>query len=318
VNYHTRDWVHSTGQWVENVPAWIDGVFRLPVFARGGSLLPMMPVDARTKDTFGHRSDGSVATDLVVQVVPDATRSTFTLYEDDGTTVTFAPDGTPSYATRTTELTQQLAGTRATVTIGAAAGTYDGAPASRNTIVRLVVEDARATGVTLNGGPLPERASEDALAASDSGWVNAGRNLVLMKSGTLPVAAAKAFAAQLTPVTPTVTANFVCDNAWTALGEQVVVTGGHPSLGNWDPAKGIALSPSIYWAYVYDPPPGHNGPGPSTPKWTGVARGLPASQTIEWKCVRRLNSGEFQFEAGANRQVTTPARGFAGTARGSF
>jgi hypothetical protein len=176
----------------------------------------------------------------------------------------------------------------------------------------------RATSVTLNGAPLAERATEEALAASDSGWVNAGRNLVRIKSGTLPVGTAKTFAARLAPAMPTVTANFVCDNAWTALGEQVVVTGGHPALGNWDPAKGIALSPSVYWAYIYDPPPGHNGPGPTTPTWTGVASELPASQTIEWKCVRRLNAGGFQFEPGVNRQLTLPARGFAGTARGSF
>jgi hypothetical protein len=258
VNYHTRDWFRGNGQWVDNFPIYIDGVLRLPAFARAGSLVPLMHVDERTKDTFGNRTDGTSDTDLLVQVIADSSRSTFTLYEDDGTTVSFDAEGNPIYATRTTELMQQLTGSVGTITIDAAAGTYAGATAQRNNVVRLIVDDARATAVTLNGGALTEAATAEALAAASSGWVNAERNLVLMKSGVLSVGTRKTFSAQLTPTMATVTANFVCDNAWTALGEQIVVTGNDQALGNWDPAKGVVLSPSIYYCPSPKSRPGKN------------------------------------------------------------
>ncbi|MFP5331971.1 MAG: TIM-barrel domain-containing protein, partial [Acidimicrobiia bacterium] len=32
VNYHTNEWLHSSGQWYTNHPEYVNGVFRLPVF----------------------------------------------------------------------------------------------------------------------------------------------------------------------------------------------------------------------------------------------------------------------------------------------
>ena len=82
----------------------------------------------------------------------------------------------------------------------------------------------------------------------------------------------------------------------------------------------MRLDPSIYWAYIADPPPGHDGPGPTAPVWTGVVDGLPAGTTFEWKCLRRREDGTGtpDWQPGANNSHTTTASGYGGLSVGSF
>ena len=318
INYHTRDWFNSTGQWINNFPTYINNVFRLPAFARAGAILPMQFVDAKTKDAFGHRKQGGPRDDLIVQIYADAIPSQFTLYEDDGATLTYNADRRPLYQTRTTPISQKIDGGVATVIIDKAEGAYPGAVSQRNNFLRLVVEDARAAKVTLNGQMLPQFSSATAFDAAAKGWYNAGRNLILVKSGKRSVNTRKTFIATLEAVPRTTSVNFVCDKGWTAPGETVFAVGNLPELGNWNPDAGIKLSPSVYYAYIYNPPPGHAGPGPSTPKWSSIAQGLPGNFTIEWKCAKKLKSGQWEWQAGGNNSLTTPVSDFAGTSLGTF
>jgi alpha-glucosidase len=327
-NFHTGEWVTSAGQSIENVPVYRDGIFRLPAFARAGAILPMMPVDKDTKDAFGHRKAGAVQrTELIARVYADPTRSEFTLYEDDGTTLRYDAAGRPSYHHRTTRISQQQSSpTSVTVTIGAAAnvsgaGPYPGAVTARKNVVELVADALEATAVTVNGSPLAKRASLAAFDAAASGWLNAGRNLVLAKTATMNVATAKTIVFTLQPAAATTSVNFVCDGAFTSPGQSVYAVGSTPQLGNWDPAKAIALSPSVYWEYVYNPPPGGGGPGPSKPVWTGVVSGLPPNPQFEWKCIRRNEdgTGSVSWQPGANTAFSAPvAAGYAGRTYGTF
>jgi alpha-glucosidase (family GH31 glycosyl hydrolase) len=318
VNYHTRDWFRSSGEWINDFPEYIDGVFRLPVFARSGAILPMMPVDEQTKDAFGHSKDGSSHDELVVQVYADAAGSSFTLYEDDGETVSYTPDRRPSYNTRTTVITQQKGRHGVDVVIDKSAGSYPGEVKRRNNIVRLVVEDAQAAVVKLNGKTLAKRISASDFNGKSIGWYNAGHNLILIKSGPIDVGARKTFSIALQSISPVTSANFVCDNGWTAPGENIYAVGNTTALGSWDPAKGVKLSPSLYYEYIYNPPPNHNGPGPNSPKWTGLLSGLPSNATVEWKCVKKTNSGQWQLMPGGNKTINLPRSGFAGTSVGAF
>lgn len=318
VNYHTRDWFDSSGQWINNFPVYIDGVFRLPVFAKAGAIIPMMYVDEQTKDAFGHRKDNSSHDELIVQVYADPAQTQFMLYEDDGSTINYDPGKRPVYMTRTTSILQQKSSNLVTVTIDKAVGNYANSPSLRNNIVRLVVDDSRAVEVKLNGNTLSKRASETDLNNSSSGWYNAKRNLILIKSGVLDVTSKKTFNVKLQSVQPVTSVNLVCDNGWTSLGENVYVLGNKPELGNWDLNKAVRLSPSVYYEYIYNPPPDHNGPGPKTPKWSGLVQGLPSDTALEWKCAKKLNSGGWQFMPGNNKVITLPKSGFAGTSIGSF
>ena len=327
-NFHTGEWVTSSGQWIRNVPVYRNGLFTLPAFARAGAVLPMMAVDKDTKDTFGNRKGGAAPrTELIARVYSDATPSAFTLFEDDGTTLQYDAADRPSYHHRTTRISQQqTAPASVTVTIAAAVnvngpGPYPGAVTSRQNVVELVVDALRATAVSLNGLPLTQHANRAAFDAATSGWLNAGRNLVLAKSASMAVGTAKTFAFTLQATGSATSINFVCDNAFTAPGQTIYAVGSVPELGNWDPSRAVALSPSVYWQYIYNPPPGGGGPGPSTPVWTGVLAGLPSNPDFEWKCIRRNEdgSGSVVWQPGANTAFSAMTMsGYAGRTYGRF
>lgn len=187
VNYHSNEWYHSAGESVGPLPLYVDGKFKLPAFARAGAILPQMYVDDRTLNVLGQRSDGTRRDELIVRVYAAPTASQFTLYEDDGVSVAYQ-----NGEVRTTVISQQQVGDRVSVTIAAAHGGYAGAPARRDNVVRLVVNHpAGASRVTLNGSPLAQAASQADFDAAGSAWGNAGRNLIVARSGGADVSADK-------------------------------------------------------------------------------------------------------------------------------
>ena len=263
----------------------------------------------------------------IARVYADPTPSAFTLFEDDGTTLRYDGEGRPSYHHRTTRISQQQTSpTAASVTVAAAAnvngsGPYPGAVTSRQNVVELVVDTAEATAVNLNGAPLTQHTTQAAFDAASSGWVNAGRNLILVKSAAMDVATAKTFVFAVQPIAGATSVHFVCDNGFTAPGQGIYAVGSIPELGSWDPTKAIRLTPSIYWEYIYNPPAGGGGPGPSKPVWTGVIAELPSNPSFQWKCIRRNEdgSGSVGWQPGANTVFSaTTASGYAGRTYGTF
>ncbi|MGR6920168.1 TIM-barrel domain-containing protein [[Actinomadura] parvosata] len=295
-DYATGDRLTSTGQWFTDRPLWVGGVFRLPAFARAGAILPKMHVDGRTMNVLGRRTDATTRDELIARVYPDPAATSFTLYEDDGASTAYQGG-----AVRTTRLGQQLAGSTATVTIAAADGTYTGAPAGRGNVVELVT-GTQASAVTLNGAPLTRHATKAAFDAADSGFYNAGGNLVVAKSAETPVTTAKTFAFTLGQ--PPVSATFTCHDGTTTPGQSVYAVGSAPQLGAWSVASAVKLSPTAY------------------PTWTGTITQLPPGTTIEWKCVKREEAHHpdkaDQWQRGGNTVLTTPASGDAGTTTGTF
>lgn len=198
VNYHTGEYVQSSGQWTGELPVWRDGVLRLPAFARAGAILPMLWVDDQTRDAFGNRRDGTRRDELVVKVFTSAAATSFLLREDDGTNVDFYDgNGRPSYRVRTTELRQQLTGNRLAITIGASAGDYANAPAARNNELRVVTDRRRVTSVSLNGQALPRRTSEAEVRATGLGFFDDGDGDILVRTGVRAVGEPKALALDL-------------------------------------------------------------------------------------------------------------------------
>jgi hypothetical protein len=155
----------------------------------------------------------------------------------------------------------------------------------------------------------------------DSGWFNAGANVILAKSAPLDVYdSVKTFSFELRAVRPTTSVNFVCDHGLTTPGESIYVAGSIAALGGWDPARAVKLDPNIYYDYIVSPPPNHNGPGPSAPVWSGVVAALPSDTSFEWKCLRRREdtTGEVRWEPGPNNTHRTRAAGYSGRGYGSF
>jgi alpha-glucosidase len=191
VNYHTNEWLTSSGQTFQ-APTVIDGKFKLPMFMRAGAIIPQMHVDEQTLNILGQRSDGRPRNELVVSVYADTAPSQFTLYEDDGETIAYQRG-----QVRTTPISQLQTGYGVTMTIGSAAGDYTGAISSRNNLVKLIVNNTQAGSVTCNGVSLTRHATLTAFDAAASGWYSTFHNLVLIKTGEMPVAAEKRFAVTL-------------------------------------------------------------------------------------------------------------------------
>jgi len=116
----------------------------------------------------------------------------------------------------------EVAGDAATVTIGAASGSYGGAPDSRDNVIELVAQDMQGLDVTLNGAHLPEHKNRADFDAATKGWLNAGGNVILAKSGKMNVADAKTFEFTLRP--------------------SFVLPSEKFRLGNWNPADAIKLT----------------------------------------------------------------------------
>lgn len=337
INYHTNEWFTSSGQVLRNIPVYRSGVFRLPVFARAGAIIPLMHVDENTIDAFGNPSNNSVQhNDLIVKVYADDTPSAFTLYEDDGMTLQYQGSGRPFYHYRTTEISQKQTGNKVVVTVHPALNVNSGSPfagavSNRRNVIKLSVSKAEASGVSLNGSALTQHSSESSFKASDSGWFNAGSNLILAKSGFMDVyTTTKKFTVTIQPKVPATSVYFVCDKGATNPGESVYVAGSTPVLGgpSWDSDKAVKLDPDIYYEYIWNPPqtPNHppdapyRGAGPSAPVWTGVISGLPPNTRFEWKCIRKREdgSGGVQWQPGDNNVHTTTSSGYAGRSYGSF
>lgn len=294
-DYATGEKLTSTGQWFTDRPLWVNGSFRLPAFARAGAILPKMFVDDKTMNVMGKRTDATTRGELVARVYAGGS-SSFTLYEDDGASTAYQGG-----AVRTTQLSQQLSGSTATVTVAASSGTYTGAPSSWQNVVELVA-DTQASAVTLNGSALTQHATKAAFDAASSGWYNAGGNLIVAKSASMAVTTAKTFAFTLGQAPVSVT--FSCSNGTTTGGQSVYAVGNVPQLGAWSVASAVKLSPTSY------------------PTWTGTVSKLPPNTTVEWKCVKRQEANfpdtADAWEPGGNNTVTTPATGSGGTTTGAF
>ncbi|KAF8632286.1 hypothetical protein AX17_004885 [Amanita inopinata Kibby_2008] len=80
------------------------------------------------------------------------------------------------------------------------------------------------------------------------------------------------------------------EGATTTFGENIFLVGSIPELGNWAPASSIPLSSASY------------------PTWS-VTLNMPASQTFQYKFIRKETDGSIVWESDPNRQSTTVASG---------
>ena len=90
---------------------------------------------------------------------------------------------------------------------------------------------------------------------------------------------------------PLVPVTFTVNNATTNWGENVYITGNCDELGNWDPEK--AVGPAVC---------------PYYPTWTLTVY-LPAGSNIEFKAIKKDESGNVTWQDGDNRTYTVPTTG---------
>jgi alpha-glucosidase len=186
-DFHTNAPVQG-GTWLRGVPLYRDSLFRLPLYARAGAILPRMHVDEQTMNVLGRRSDRSTRDELIARVYPHTQATSFTLYEDDGETIAYL-DG----ALATTAISQRRVGGRTVVHIGARQGSYEGARSRRDNVVELVAGRGGVRAVRVNGTALTRRATRQELDGAGTGWMDAGDGVVIARSGEMPVDAPTRF-----------------------------------------------------------------------------------------------------------------------------
>lgn len=311
-DWYTNQKIVSGGEYLSQVSERsCDQLFRLPLYAREGAIIPLAFVDDKTMNALGKRQDDSQHNELIVKIfaagegettnnckdpTPPAQNS-FTLYEDDGETIAYQTG-----AVRTTDISQQRRDNEVTVEIGQATGTYANAPDARNNVIKLVA-DRPTTQVTLNDQKLTESTDATQFEQASTGWFKDKNNTVIVKTGVMSVNDAKKLVFTLndkgtmTTVTDCIVPGvvFSCKHGDTNFGTSVYVVGNTPALGLWDPNTGIKLKP--------------DGPYPT---WTGKISGLPCDTPIEWKCIKRLESGDrrvIEWEPGSNNRFSKPCDG---------
>lgn len=322
-NWHTQEKIPSQGQYLSNKVSERDckGLFRLPLYAREGAIIPLAFVDDQTLNTQGKRKDGKPHDELIAKVFAfsegtTTAKNSFTLYEDDGETIAYQKG-----AIRTTEISQERQDNDITVTIDKSAGTYAGAIETRNNVIKLVV-DHPVQKVLFNGNELSKftKSTESTQTESaqfeqaDTGWFKDENNTIIAKSGVMSVNDAKKFIFTLDHSTTTTppprcpipdAVKFSCKNGYTTFGTSVYVVGNIPKLGLWNPAEAVKLDA--------------NGPYPT---WTGHISSLPCgTQAIEWKCIKRLegnSSAVVEWEPGTNNTFTKSCSGDTAAQEGDF
>lgn len=170
INFHSHDRIESKGEWIRGVPAKDKGIFRLPLFAREGSIITKAKVDG----------NGKILEDLVLRVYPSKSSSQFTLIEDDGETVAYQ-----SGHVRKTLIEQTEADTSVMISVHAAEGSYKGAKNFARIWIEAATYRRPVVNVNVNGSNLPKIQSREEFETKDSGWFDDGSGLVLAKASEI-------------------------------------------------------------------------------------------------------------------------------------
>ncbi len=176
IDYFTGE-QYKGGQIISNfdAPLW-----KLPLFVRGGSIIPMYEENNNPVAISEDNPDGLDKTKRIVEFYPQGTTD-YTLYEDDGMTANSTITEDDDYGTINsinygdhveTHFTSAVNGDKAVLTAEASKGTYEGYDSNRQT--KFVVNvSKKPTSVQINGAAGNEVASLDAfekLGENESGW----------------------------------------------------------------------------------------------------------------------------------------------------
>jgi alpha-glucosidase len=290
----------SDGISLQGYPTYRDGVFRLPVFAKAGAIVPRY-AGMMNQKALGVANVVNLSRNMMLDVYAsdDETMSSFDLVEDEGYTRDYEAG-----AVRVTHVEQVTTDLTTNVTIAGSVGTFAGAADERAWTVRIWSPGWTPAAVTIDGKLVPVcdgGVSSRSLTCYER--IFDGAVLVRMASGDTRVN--HNIAVQWTIGAPDkASVHVVCDEGRDApRGYGMFVVGDDPQLGAWNPAKALPLKAAEYARGV----------------WTSFIRGVPAGVSLEWKCLRKLPGGgdrNIEWQPGTNNVTTTPAEGgFAGMAK---
>ncbi|WP_327271705.1 DUF5110 domain-containing protein [Streptomyces sp. NBC_01224] len=156
----TDYWTGKTYQGPTTVNGYKAPLDTLPLFVKGGSIVPMWP-----KGTVSWESRDKSQLDY--DIYPQGTTD-YTLYEDDGVTRKFTEGASATQHVQVQAPTHGKAG-RTTVKIGASVGSYEGKPSARSYHVTVHGNNAPSQ-VVMDHSRLHRLNSATEFAAAKTGW----------------------------------------------------------------------------------------------------------------------------------------------------
>ncbi|MFI1171154.1 glycoside hydrolase family 31 protein [Streptomyces melanogenes] len=172
----TDYWTGKTYQGPTTINGYKAPLDTLPLFVKGGSIVPMWPKGTLSWQT---RDKG----ELDYDIYPQAGKSAYTLYEDDGVTRQFAQG---SSATQRVQV--HSTGRGSVIEVGPSVGSYTGKPAARAYRFTVHAKSAPAA-VAVGGDRLHRYGSAQELSAAGSGWFyDAKTGVTEVKTASVPTA----------------------------------------------------------------------------------------------------------------------------------
>lgn len=288
---------HSDGLLLEGYPLYRDGIFRLPVFAKAGAIIPRFGGSFNQRG-LGQRNVNLMSKSMIADVYVDSTGLDhhFNLTEDDGYT-----KGFETGQVRVTGINQRTIDQKTTIQIQGAVGSFSEMEDGRAWTIRVWSPGWTVKMVTIGGSALPlcngESRSEEHV--SDELCYEIHRNNgVIIRTPRADVRTA-----QLIQIDWEISngqyadVHFVCDEGRDSpRGYGVFVVGDDEVLGQWSPDKAIPLHAAQFARGV----------------WTGLVSGLPPGKTISWKCIRKIPGGGdrgVEWQPGSNNTLHVKSDG---------
>ena len=176
-NFRSQALLQTKGEWSQPISLFDNTLFKLPLFARSGAIIPLMYVDEATLNSEGMRSDGTQRDELWLRIYPDSETSSFTYYEDDGYSLAYTKG-----SFRQTTISQVEENHQVKITIQPALGSYQGASTTRD--IRIELPFANKPGqVLLNQKPL-QQVDQAKADQGTTGWINTNSNLLQINLGS--------------------------------------------------------------------------------------------------------------------------------------
>ena len=297
----------STGEWMKGYPLYRDGVFRLPVFAKAGAIVPRFGGSFNQRG-LGQDNVNTMSKLMIADVYVDESGAgyEFNLTEDDGLS-----KGFESGQLRVIHLKQQTKDLATQIDIQGAVGAFDQMENQRSWTVRAWSPGWTVSSVKYGDQSLPpcsgnaesDTASADALCYErhrDTGVI------VRLPRADVRINQKIQIDWQIGP-TRLADLHFVCDEGKDSpRGYGVFVVGDDPILGSWDPEKAFPLHSAQFSRGI----------------WTGVVRGLTPGRSLAWKCIRKIPGGgdrNVEWQPGVNNVIKLDQTGgFAGMAKADW
>jgi alpha-glucosidase len=299
-DFFEGDYTKSTGQSLTGYPLYRDGLFRLPVFAQAGAIIPRYAGHLNQHGLGSGRIE-TVAKSMLLDVFTNdkSESSQFEMSEDDG----YSRE-VDNGAVRVTRFEQKTADRITSIAIHGAVGSYEGATDERAWTVRVWSPGWQVSEVVVSDQRL-EQCPTRVATNNKACYRTPGGFGVLVELPEADVRRKQSVLVHWSPgVARTASINFVCDEGRDApRGHGMFVSGDHPALGSWDTNKAVPLRPSEHARGI----------------WTRVVKGLAPGSTVAWKCLRKIPGGgdsNLEWQRGSDNHFDISSDGgFSGMAR---